>query len=467
LINICAGSSLTAVEVIASRVNTRALLSFVLLFVLASACKTGAPKDPLAEDRARLLALAEQGLPPAWSPQAAVVIGPGLVEAQLSDVMREVAKEAKKQMTFSLPLASKLVVVPKLAVTRVGFAPGSHDDRVKISGRVEGTLTPRIEGMMRIPLSPFPFAADLSATLGARLSPNPKDKKKLQVLLDVEEPGVVVEHLEITGLPKQLQGAVADTIVSELSRALQVGSAEFMVSEIPDDPHLMLRGLRVRPARTAGGAAVARIELGFVTLEAGTPTALPDPSEGFVLVVPEQTLFGLARAAALRAGPIDEKYSFEPTEVKVTGDEMTLALRIWEISPNPRSREYAVISALTLDKGELKIEPKRGEERGLGGFAFDPVSLVVRGQVLSAMQDAMKIGAPVRVEQEIGDGQKVRAELVSTEVDEQGQLLLRGRIIRLKASKKPKSVKKKTPPSGKSARERALERARSKKKPDS
>ena len=401
--------------------------------LVALGCQTGPPVDPLAKDRAAARALSRAPASANWAPDASVIIGPAFVEGVLSEAFDTAAKDASSKLKVNV-LGQRIQLDPEISLERVRFT-GGDAGALKIEGRLNGTLKPGKGGLFGLPMPPLPVDAKVSATLSVSLVPHKKKKNVQQVLLKVAPPGIALSDLRVLNLPAEIGADLVKNVEKILEDEFQLSDREIVVSQFKEERAFKLKGVRL-----ARAGKVARVDLKFAAAGVAPPGALPAPGENFVVVVPRATLKGLARSASLLSGPVDKKYSFETTDVVVDDEALTLELRIFEIAPSPKERRYRVRSKLVIDDGELKLEPEDAEELGAGAFSINPVDIIVRGQVLRILKEALAIGAPVSAEQAMTDERAARIQIERHAVDDDGQLLLYGNvdIIAKKKAKKRK-----------------------------
>lgn len=84
-------------------------------------------------------------------------------------------------------------------------------------------------------------------------------------------------------------------------------------------------------------------------------SAVPDPGDGWALVVPNETLLALARHNAMRE--FDKKYYIEPTVLEVDGHTLNAQIRIWRGGRKAHYKSVLVEGVVSIRDGDLWVEP--------------------------------------------------------------------------------------------------------------
>lgn len=395
-----------------------AALFAALVSALVVGC-SGRPIDPLAQDRARLLALDDEPLPNDFAPEATLVVGGELLRQNLERALLDAASEAGALLEVPTP-AGALGLTPSASVESLALSPGAAcvacaDVSLVVVGELEGRLGPLRERL--------PYRLETRVPLELVLV---GDAHKDRVLARVATGGAPRAEVSFGDLPPILGERFSELLADRLRALLARGLVpDLVVAELPKDERVRVRGLRARPVALDGGKSALAVELAFVALERGRVEAVPDPGDGFLVAIPDETLLGVARAAALRAEPL-EGFVVEPKAVSTEGERFTLELAVWRIAPEPVADRYRVEGALQLADGELKLVPERATLAGTPRFSLDPVDLLVRARVLEELKRALTAALPSSGEQEVALSRKVVVELVGVE-GRDGVLLLRGR----------------------------------------
>jgi hypothetical protein len=349
-------------------------------------------------------------------------VGPGLLKAQLQAALDDAGAEAEAAPPLRTPIGGARLL-PRATVTDVGFAP---------SAACEGCLEVRAEaaGTLQLELSTIfgPLAHALTfkarALTTAALGVQEGTAESLVHVRPVRD-GAWAVSVDVEGAPPEVNELVSSALAERLEQALAAGLLpKLPLAEVPTDSVALLRGARARPARLPSGEAGVAVELTFGVLEAGVVASGPDPGDGFVVVVPARTLLGLARAAALRAEPMDGHVA-EPLDVQLEGDRFLLELRVWRLAARPVPRDFSVSGRVVVEGGEVRVVPDRAEDRG--GFTLDPLELLVRQTMLARLQEGLAAMLPAHHEQELLMGRRVAIE-VQRVTGEEGALLLVGSV---------------------------------------
>src|SRR5690606_27812681 len=129
------------------------------------------------------------------------------------------------------------------------------------------------------------------------------------------------------------------------------------------------------------------VELAFAALERGVvPAPLTSP-EGFVVVVPNDTLRGLARAAALRMPPRDGHVA-EPLAIALDGDRFIVDVRVWKIAPEPVPRDFRAEGRIEVKDGVIAVTAESVSARGDAPL-LDPMELLIRAAIESGLEEGL------------------------------------------------------------------------------
>jgi hypothetical protein len=399
-------------------------LALLVALALGAGC-AGKPVDPLAADRAQLLALDDEPPPEGWPSDATVFIGHELIRAQLQAAFDDARGEAAKQPAFTTPLGD-IRMVPTARVRGVRLAPSDAcAECVTVSTLVEGELQIGVTG----PVGEASYDAQYTAAASsawrlALVSEEGRQRVSLRAVTG-EEWKVDVK---LSGLPGPLNAVFSGGLTEQVRGLVDEGLLHTIpIADLPDDELVHIRGLRARTVLTKPGTAhyVVAVEVSFVALRRGDVGAPPDPGEGFSVVIPEPTLLGLVQAATLRAEPADGHVA-EPLSLDVDGDRFELLLRIWEIAPKPKSRDFRIGGRFILEDGEVRVSADEAREEG-AGFTLDPLALLIRAATLDALQKGLSMVVPAREEHGLLLGRRVAVEVQSVR-GEADALRIDGRV---------------------------------------
>lgn len=398
----------------------------VLAGALFAGC-TGKPVDPLAQDRARLMALEQLPLADDWPAEATVYVGPGLLKAQLDTALADATATAEESAAIET-LLGQVRAVPRAHVDSVAFAPTATcaacvEVTVQVAGIVDAIITSPL-GALRPKL---PFTAGATATLELALV---TDDKGRSVRLRAAPDGAWAVDATFETLPPGVSAALSDALAAHLERTVRAGLLpELPLMTLSQDEGLKLRGVRARPVPNGSGGHVVAVELAFVVLERGTTAQTPDPGEGFVLAIPDGTLLGIARASALRTPPADG-FTAEPIAFTIDEDAFALDLRVWKLAAKPVAHVYRVHGRVLIAEGEVRIESERVELLQ-APFDINPMALIERAAILHHLEREVNAALPARVEEDVALRRRVAVELVDAR-GEGGELIIEGRVSLLR-----------------------------------
>jgi hypothetical protein len=356
------------------------------------------PEAPLAARLAQLDVLDRAPLEPEWPAQATVVVSDSLVDRLVAEVAQS---RPIPEIAIRPPLGFEIRARPRLGAPRVGLAASPRGPWcIDVAMGWQGHLGLSLAGWS----ADVAWRSDVGATVAILGIPTPDG---LLVSLEPVAREAWTVDVALEGVP-----APYDRIVSHaVERQLEIGvreagplSAAIPLALVPLHGPVRLRGLR------AWAGEDLAIDLAFSTMSAGAVASVPDPGEGFAVVLPAATLLGLAQAALIRQGPT-RAYQPEPTVLHLDGGRFELWLRVWKQGRRPRWREYVLRGTIGfLPAGGLAFHAEDVDEvaRENWSTAIDPL---IRGLVLRALESAADVQVPARYVQPLGD-KAVSFELV-------------------------------------------------------
>ncbi|MCP4503943.1 MAG: hypothetical protein GY822_28800 [Deltaproteobacteria bacterium] len=401
--------------------SQRFLGAFVFLLAGNMGC-AGKPVDPLAADRAELLALQSHS-PSAdslkrnadWQAEAGLLVGKELLLAQLRAALPQAMNAAAKEMTAETALGA-MQLTPHLQLDDVHFlkvagCSSCVEVAVQLSGDVEvmleksgGFLSSLISGSK----IQIPVEGKAVATLEIR------SEKQISTLADGQEQ----RTLQVKAYPQQgtwqisfsaldLPQAFADEVNTLLEKKVSesIRDGKFpplQIAELQEEGAVRIREVRVRPGRTG-----LLLEVAFLTLSPGKTVDLDvhpaGKTKGWVAAISAQTLLELARVSALMDEAKDE-FVVEPVGIALNNGLFTLQIRLWRVQAEPDFRAFEVKAEVGIDNaGKLKIEPVSSREIGEGaGFSLNPAQLVVRHAVLAKLSNALDQVLPTKHVKKMG-----------------------------------------------------------------
>ena len=179
---------------------------------------------------------------------------------------------------------------------------------------------------------------------------------------------------------------------------------------MPYDGLVRMRGLRTRYA------GALDVDLGFSTLRTGVVKDQPDPGTGFAVVLPADTLLGIAQAAMIRTGPI-QGYAPEPTALHVDDGKFELWMKIWKVAPREKWREYVVRGAFGLENGVLSVQADDAVETGKEKWG-SPLSPIIQAVVVDTLKKTLAVQAPGQYVHPLGDVGDLKVTLTRVKADD-------------------------------------------------
>lgn len=405
--------------------SRRLLLALLLVAGSGLLACAGKPIDPLAEDRARLLALEDEPLPEDWRSEATVFIGEALLAGQLQAALDDASIEIAAHPGFETPLGLARVT-PRARVADVRMAPSSScDSCVEVSADVTGILDGALQGPLGALRREVPFTASATSTLELALVED--DEGNRRALLRPVEGGAWAASAEVLDLPPALNLALSDLLRAQVEHLVTAGFVpEMPLVSLPREGPVRLRGMRARPVAFAEDQHGVAVELAFVVLERGQVLAPAPAKDGFVVVVPAETVRGLARAAALRMEPQDGHVA-EPLSVVVEDDRFSVDVRVWKIAPEPVPRDFRAVGRIAVEGGVMSATTERVTALGDAPL-LDPLELLVRAAIERGLEQGLAAMIPARREEALVLGRKLAIEVTKVE-GRDGNVVVTGRVV--------------------------------------
>lgn len=403
------------------------LFALVGATLFASGC--GDPVDPLARDRAALMAEANNALAAGWTPEATILIGQPLLQRQLEVALLAAVADATPLLKLEGQLG-QMKLTPTLAVTRLSFAKSEGcADCVEVTAGLSGTVTAALE---RSAFGNFgisaPYNGEATATVeiavgrtadassastpaassSTALSSAVSSNDPARTILVIPQEGTWKVVLNLEGLPREISDEAQAVVQNSLQRAVREKRIQpIEVATLPTHEVADIKGLRVRP--TPHGLAV---DFAFTALKHGAATTPVAPGEGWVAHLPEGTLLGLAHAAALRAG-VQDGWAPEPVGFVVDDDKFVLTLKMWRVKATPDFRTLEVEGRIRItEDGTVEVISDDVREVGeSGGFTLDPVVLLTRAILLEEIRKGLSAVVPAEHTQRTGGQGGIRVKL--------------------------------------------------------
>ncbi len=377
----------------------RWLLGLALLPVLLAvllACP-GRPRDPLADDRARLAELERSPPTPGWPAEASALISEAALARQLEQGFANALAERGGSFRINTPLGFDLEVQPLLKVTEVALA-----DSPSCATCVQATLS--IGGEVRTGV----VAGE--ATAGRSFAVEASSRGELEVRLQRrEQGGAVVTARPVAPESWQISVALADLPMAwnlGLSQLLEDQLIGYLQQRPPEDLQLLQledeSSVRIRDLRLRGrGGGQFAIEFSFQVLAAGQVAPEAQGDADLTVLVPAATLLGIARAAALRSPPVDG-HAVEPIRLELAEDRFSLWLRLWTVASRPSARDFLVEGRFELDpEAGVQLRAERSRELGPAGSRLDPLGLLTRTAILAKLEHSLSAMLPAKVQRPV------------------------------------------------------------------
>jgi hypothetical protein len=377
-------------------------------------CAHGPRADPLAADRARLVALEGTPAPADFLPEARLALAPALVAREVQRTL-DIAARTTEALRIELPILGALSLRPRATVTSlVAEDEAGCAGCVALRVGLEGTLAPVLgDGL----LPAVAWRADARGVFSLE-SAREEEGGDFRVRA-IAKPGAPEmgwrAEVVVEGASEGSARAVSDIASRFLQRLIESEARpELLLATIPADAPVRVRALRTR---ASGGGIV--VDLAFAALDAGALGGdEPVPADGFVLAVPDRTLLAIARAAALRT-PVADDWVADPTAIGVEHGKFALDLRIWNVARAPRARDVRVEGRVRLEGDKLELAPERATETK-GADGFDPFDFIVRAEILRRTSEALRLVVPTAHAGDLG-GRTVVVRLVG--VRDEGDVL--------------------------------------------
>ena len=362
---------------------------------LTSSCIHVSPPDPLAIDRQRLMAVADEPLAPDFAPQARLVLSPALLRDEVQHSLDDAARTVEA-LRFMLPFVGEVALRPSVTVRGVRAEPEpACVGCVALVVDLVGSVNPVNGGGM---LPGLHFSGSARGVFALKSVPVQADHgDTVMEVRAIADAGTNVDgrrgwtaSVTLDDLPIALSQSVSSSVTALVQRLMaSEARPDLLLASLPGDGPVRLRG--VRPGATDGAIIV---DIAFVVIDAGVVhDDLPVVSSGFALQVPEQTLLALARAETLRMQPQDG-YVVDPQRIVVDDTRFALEVAVIKLDREPIRRDVRVDGTIALDGTMLHIVPEKAEQVGRRG-GFDPFEFIVRGAILEKVESSLRLAVPM------------------------------------------------------------------------
>ncbi len=384
-------------------------LPIALLALVFTGC--GPKAHPLQSQRDLIAQAASRPAAEGWAPMASV----GVAKSLRRDLLDIGEKSLKGAIPDGLEIGAPMIGTirvdplkkdPKLTIRQ----SKACDSCIRADVTFQGELTLGNQKKKKLP-----WNADAVATFRLDTA-DVAEGQAVVVRPDPDAPSGI--RVKMPTLPPLYEPVANGAASAELSRQLTEGklSKPTPLLTLPTASGIRVNGLRVKLA------GQTRLDLSFATLKHGEVGALPDPGEGFVAVLPEQTLLGLIHAGAVQQDMV-KRYAAEPTSLQLSDGGFTLGLRVWKAAKKPKFRDYTVQGEIVL--GPKGLAFKTGEAQADGPGWKGPVGAIVNKQISKGLEDAA-VRLPTQMDFELG-GSTMRASVDEVVADD-GVMVLRGTV---------------------------------------
>jgi hypothetical protein len=375
-------SRLAASQVRLASCRGVAKVSFAAVSVAALSCAL-APLAPTVGARTGLDALATTPAPVGFAAEARLVVSRALAAQELQravdDQLRSLA-----DIAIDVPFLGAMHLRPRARVQSVDVERGSACGGCLI-------LTVDVDGLLLAtdaPIAPIEWRGRLHGAVMVEAHKRDDGTLEVQIAptrLDRDDDGWRVE-LEVDGLGG-LESLVTAGAQQQLRRLLlNNDAAPVVVAVLPPAMARQVRGFR---ADARIGAVV--IDLALVALTPGVVSDdAPIANDGAALLVPEDTLRGIANAALLRDAELPPGWSVWCTGLSVDGSAFRLALEAWQPDPARPHRIEASGRFRISDDGSFHVDIDHIDQPATRDFnALDPlIRAALERETVRALQQA-------------------------------------------------------------------------------
>mgnify|MGYP006928178450 CR=1 FL=1 len=214
--------------------------------------------------------------------------------------------------------------------------------------------------------------------------------------------------VELSLLPPTVEALASGFVGGWLENALTELLREQVHLLTLDTSAVPLSSLRAIPGE------VTRVDAYLSSVvEAASLETLPDPGDGWVLVVPVATAVAIARHNA--RGESEKKYFIEPTVIRLDGASLTAQIRIWRGGRKEHYKSVLVEGIVSIRQGDLIIEPTLADSFASTGWrgGFDTAILesklrkwVEKGEIRVSGTLPTPAG-DIRIRKIVGEGDNV------------------------------------------------------------
>ncbi len=361
-------------------------LCLVALLCAASTLTACGARIRTLYEQSREEALADPGAAgPGWTPDARLGISWDLVTALAAHELRRQLEDPDAELELSLPLGASASVKPDLELQDTSVAAAKACDtclRVKSSfaGDLEWSLG-GLRGQVPVKVQVSAVLELLTREQGDTTHVEASLRQATVRLPDAPE----VERLRIA-LDDPLAEWIKERVEADFPPIplAELGTGDMPVRAVrleSSDGHVLVHALSTSPVQSPG------LQLG-------------GGSGDWFVCVDQAALLGLARRASFEAGELEYQVYADPRSLSVQDQEFTMGLRLWRLAGVSWWRDYQVSGTLGLSGQRVELEATEVLEvdHSRGAGLVDPLALLGRGVILSAIEDALHIARPAQLE---------------------------------------------------------------------
>ncbi len=365
-----------------------------LLFAATLAAGCGSTIHAQYEE-ARLEALADPG-PTAsdWAADGELGLSWDLVTTLAVRELQQRLESPDSRLRIELPLGAEASLAPRVELTETEIGPARACDAcVRVSAGFDGELDWKLGSLK----GSVPMNLNVQAVL--------------EMVARAQGEATVVEaqlKRATVELPKDLQVDrlrvdLNDPLVRWLQGLIEREFPPIPVAEIGTDE------VPVRAVRLGAQPEYLTIQVLTSSPVRSEAALTPLASGDWYLSLDERVLLGLARREAFETGELDFEVYADPQSLAVDERAFTMGLRLWRLAGAGWWRDYQVSGTLEVEDQQIKLEPSDVVEldHSRGAGLVDPLALLAKGIILDAIEDALQIARPAKLQEPIGGAKLV------------------------------------------------------------
>jgi len=353
----------------------------VLLIPLLAAC--GPKPHPLQSQRELLDGVVALPAPEQWEPQVVVHASEPMVQEVIELASQHAPAKLPDTVVVEVPLLGSTELATNLQPPKIGL---SSSTVCETCVQVDADLTGTVEGL------PWTATGVAVMRFGAE---DTTEGHAIMIRPELDGPSVI--NAKFVGTAPLAEALLSAVLTTELIAQMEVGAlaGPGRVVRLPPKSGLRIQALSID--------ADDGVKLGaaFAVQQAGIVVDVPDPGDGLVIVLPADTMLGLAHAAAVRQDTI-AGFAAEPTSLSFRNGEFQFGLRLWRAARRPKFRDYRVRGTLKLDEDSaIAFDATHAEVIDKRGWFGDPFGAIVNQKLLAGLEQAsgatLPGGQPIRV----------------------------------------------------------------------